>query len=1313
MDRSFRERSFRTFAKGCFIELDEVDAEGNWTTPYRWNYAVQESLDRNAFSFPQADLQSLMEIAANMTPSTIVLDSGAASFAEATKGVLGRTHALANRSEENYLQKLFSGKHTGGLLEVEDPTLTPEEDEHACSINVHVSDKVRKRRFLFVRLKHRTMCFLDFPMPADIIVFCVGPESERDKVMAQACSFASIMCDVNFRHWARSAQSIDRFHVQYVQYLQDLVVIPHVHVHCAHAQVQSMDTKEECEDITSAILEMIISDFNYADDAHKIHERTHLPDAFHLFRESDHTECFVSMCDITSNHRLFLHRWHNGLQQDYLLPDTGKWSRPHLPHISVPFMLDAINNLRVEDIHLGVQARRPTALYKIAGEFLVARMGELGVSTAEARDAVAYLLDGGDVTPPEVEPFEPASSVPGTPPNSAKLSSSSRRKSFGSAEKAAREYEELEHMKRERRSSLRLSHNWCTAKDEENDLFLESETVWPKESVEILCMHTDCLEVGQQVSMLIRLSAPMKTSSSANNPPAKWMYCVVGPTAEVDCSFDMGRAMALLFSSDDVFDVCEKCETAAAVLDRFHKFLSHVCLVPKAQSRFSRAGHRVTDFAYRMSGRLQKLVPRPKNEQVAKWKRKRETLLRRAKHGPTVFHRTLAIIQQYSLPLLLGVIVALIFSNASYEDYEYVTGANHHGDKLVLTPGFQIFKHDVTLHFLANDIFMVFFFGLAAKEVTESFLPGGSLNPIKRAVSPLLGTVGGVLVPVAFYLCSVVVFWHAGNFDSLSCPETAEHGGDATGAGADHSGHDHVRLLASETAECEDVTLDTLLMGWGVPTATDISLAWMVATTVFGVGHAAIDFLLLLAVVDDGIGLLIIAIFYPDPEHPVDGRWLGLIPAAMLLAFTLRKLNFAWWQSYIFTAGVVSWIGLLLAHVHPSLALVPIMPFLPHTESTRPKGSPCGSRDGPSAGAKVAAITDAETDVASTDDEAGSDLEAAAAPEKGGKGAGSDPPPTSLAKYLHEQLDLLQATMTDKGSPPHSPRPLPPSEGKAARSRFQGMLGEEKALTIEIEDGLSRKMAQKNAFRGTLLPLTHDNHQTAADAVRAAAVEMSAEKASADADGAHEHANAPLHKFEHDMKVFVDLGLFFFSFANAGVQVSAPGGVTISILLGLVVGKTLGIAGFTIAGEKLFNVRLPEGVTYPDLFMVGFIASMGLTVALFVSGEAFVDARLAEQAKMGAILSGIVGIIAILVGKQLGWPKASTAQANPDEKKDDFDDDFIINTHLQKCTEEVDENVVCEGLVRVLRKRHADVLFKQGKSTEIGLAASRRKSFFL
>ena len=115
--------------------------------------------------------------------------------------------------------------------------------------------------------------------------------------------------------------------------------------------------------------------------------------------------------------------------------------------------------------------------------------------------------------------------------------------------------------------------------------------------------------------------------------------------------------------------------------------------------------------------------------------------------------------------------------------------------------------------------------------------------------------------------------------------------------------------------------------GWGIPTATDIALAWLIARLVFGNGHPAISFLLLLAVADDGIGLMIIAIFYPT-EDPVWMNTLFILPG-MVIAFLLRKKQVKSWIPYIVIGGAFSWWGLFSAHLHPALALVPIVPLLP------------------------------------------------------------------------------------------------------------------------------------------------------------------------------------------------------------------------------------------------------------------------------------------------------------------------------------------------------------------------------------------------
>lgn len=227
------------------------------------------------------------------------------------------------------------------------------------------------------------------------------------------------------------------------------------------------------------------------------------------------------------------------------------------------------------------------------------------------------------------------------------------------------------------------------------------------------------------------------------------------------------------------------------------------------------------------------------------------------------------LMREFSVPLVGGVITALLWANLaprSYHDFLY----NH-------------FLGYLNFHFVTNDIFMVFFFGIAAVEITQSCLPGGDLNPLRKAMNPLMGTLGGVLGPAIVYL-------------------TLNH----------------------------FIGADTLRRGWGIPTATDIAFAWLVAKAVFGEGHPAVSFLLLLAVADDGIGLAIIAVFYPNAVLPVEPVWLLLTAAGMLVASALRRGKVLGYWPYVLIGGGLSWAGLFKAHLHPALALVFIIPFLPH-----------------------------------------------------------------------------------------------------------------------------------------------------------------------------------------------------------------------------------------------------------------------------------------------------------------------------------------------------------------------------------------------
>lgn len=193
--------------------------------------------------------------------------------------------------------------------------------------------------------------------------------------------------------------------------------------------------------------------------------------------------------------------------------------------------------------------------------------------------------------------------------------------------------------------------------------------------------------------------------------------------------------------------------------------------------------------------------------------------------------------------------------------------------------------HGLTIHFIINDILMALFFAIAAKEVWESLLPGGALSNPRKAATPLLATLGGVVGPALVYLAGC---WITG-------------------------------------------TQEIFGKGWAVPCATDIAFSYLVARIIFGVGHPAIAFLLLLAIADDAAGLLILAVFYP--QAPVVPQWFLLTVAAMLLAWLLRKAKVQTHWAYLLGPGVLSWFSFYEANIHAALGLVPIIPLIPHAHT--------------------------------------------------------------------------------------------------------------------------------------------------------------------------------------------------------------------------------------------------------------------------------------------------------------------------------------------------------------------------------------------
>ncbi len=199
--------------------------------------------------------------------------------------------------------------------------------------------------------------------------------------------------------------------------------------------------------------------------------------------------------------------------------------------------------------------------------------------------------------------------------------------------------------------------------------------------------------------------------------------------------------------------------------------------------------------------------------------------------------------------------------------------------------------HGLTLHFLVNDLLMALFFAIAGKEVWEALLPGGALSNPRKAATPLMATLGGIIGPAGLYVAGVIV---ASNLGLTTWKELGS--------------------------------------GWAVPCATDIAFSYLVARIIFGAGHPAIAFLLLLAIADDAAGLVILAVFYPTGELAL--HWLLLSVAGMVLGFVFQKvlkLSSFWW--YLLIPGAMSWFAFYKSGIHPALGLVPIVLCMPHAKT--------------------------------------------------------------------------------------------------------------------------------------------------------------------------------------------------------------------------------------------------------------------------------------------------------------------------------------------------------------------------------------------
>lgn len=212
--------------------------------------------------------------------------------------------------------------------------------------------------------------------------------------------------------------------------------------------------------------------------------------------------------------------------------------------------------------------------------------------------------------------------------------------------------------------------------------------------------------------------------------------------------------------------------------------------------------------------------------------------------------------------MLLAAIVALIVANTgAYEGFYDFWHHNEIGLTAGSFGGHMSFAHAI------NDILMAVFFLLVGLEIKYE-MTVGELTNIRQAALPIIGAIGGVCVPIVIYLA----------FNSAD-PATAR--------------------------------------GWGVPTATDIAFALgILALLGSRVPNGVRVFLSTLAVADDIIAILVIAIFYGASP---DLMWLGAAAVVLAALIACNRFHIYSLVPYMLL-GCLLWLSVYMSGVHATIA---------------------------------------------------------------------------------------------------------------------------------------------------------------------------------------------------------------------------------------------------------------------------------------------------------------------------------------------------------------------------------------------------------
>lgn len=140
----------------------------------------------------------------------------------------------------------------------------------------------------------------------------------------------------------------------------------------------------------------------------------------------------------------------------------------------------------------------------------------------------------------------------------------------------------------------------------------------------------------------------------------------------------------------------------------------------------------------------------------------------------------------------------------------------------------------------------------------------------------------------------------------------------------------------------------------------------------------------------------------------------------------------------------------------------------------------------------------------------------------------------------------------------------------------------------------------------------------------------------------NKNGKSPLKVMEHVLHPWVGLAVIpIFAFANAGVSLSGltwnafvhP--VTLGIMLGLFVGKQIGVMGLTFIATRLKICTLPADTNWKQYYGMALLTGIGFTMSLFIGTLAFEDIQYAGPVRLGvlagSIMSGVIGTIVLFM----------------------------------------------------------------------------------